>query len=69
MNDNIFTEKAHEIAKRFNIDKFTRSGGWIDYILLYYVGSKKGMILCIDKFLMNPSPLMAFISLNGVKIF
>lgn len=30
VNGNIVTEKAHEIAKRLNIDNFTGSGGWID---------------------------------------
>ncbi|CAI6354755.1 unnamed protein product [Macrosiphum euphorbiae] len=30
VNGNIVTEKAHEIAKRLNIDEFSGSGGWID---------------------------------------
>jgi len=30
VSGNIITEKAHEITKRLNIDKFTGCGGWID---------------------------------------
>jgi len=30
VNGNIVTEKAHEIVQRFDIGKFTGSGGWIN---------------------------------------
>lgn len=62
VNGNIVTEKHMKLLNVLILMNF------LD-LVAGLIGSRKGMVLYIDKFMAKQSPIMTLISLHGVKIF